>query len=89
MEEEEYDSSDKRLMNLVVLQGREYRMDNIRVWELLRPLVHETPAWNYIKQYDTNQNGRMAFLVLQTRGEGEAAVDARRTAAEDNPEGEV
>ena len=83
MEEEEYDSSDKRLMNLVVLQGREYRMDNIRVWELLRPLVHETPAWNYIKQYDTNQNGRMAFLVLQTRGEGEAAVDARRTAAEE------
>jgi predicted Fe-S protein YdhL (DUF1289 family) len=83
MEAAEYATSDKRLMNLVALDGKEYRMDNIRVWELLRPLVHETPAWNYIKQYDETQNGRMAFLVLQTRGEGEAAVDARRTAAEE------
>jgi hypothetical protein len=83
MEEIDYATSDKRLMNLVVLNGREYKMDNIRVWELLRPLVHETPAWNYIKQYDEAQNGRMAFLVLQRRGEGEAAVDARRTAAEE------
>jgi hypothetical protein len=50
---------------------------------LLRPLVLETAAWNYIKQYDVPQNGRMAFLTLQTRGEGEAAVDARRAAAEE------
>lgn len=83
MAEFEYDSSDKRLMNLVILEGKDYKMDNIRVWELLRPLVHETPAWNYIKRYNETQNGRMAFLVLQTRGEGDAAVDARRTAAEE------
>jgi len=83
MEAMEFDSTDKRLMTLVVLEGKDYKLDNIRVWELLRPLVHETPAWNYIKQYNGTQNGRMAFLVLQTRGEGDAAVDARRTAAEE------
>jgi hypothetical protein len=53
------------------------------VWQLLRPLVLETAAWNYVKQYDTAQDGRSAFLALQTRGEGEAAVDARRAAAKE------
>lgn len=82
MMEAEYPTTDKRLMTLVRLAGADYARDNIRVWELLRPLVRETPAWNYVKQYDDTQNGRMAFLVLQTRGEGEAALDARRSAAE-------
>jgi hypothetical protein len=45
--------------------------------------VLETAAWNYVKQYDVTQNGRSAFLALQTRGEGEAAADARRAAAEE------
>lgn len=79
----EYPTSDLRLMSLVQLDGREFRKDNTLVWQLLRPLVLETPAWNYVKQYDVTQNGRMAFLTLQTRGEGEAAVDARRAAAEE------
>jgi hypothetical protein len=45
-------------------------------------LVQETPAWNYVKQYDAAQDGRAAFLALQTRGEGDAAEDARRAKAE-------
>jgi hypothetical protein len=83
MRDAEYPTTDARLMNVVVLEGKEYRKDNTLVWGLLRPLVHETPGWNYIKQYDTTLNGRMAFMVLQTRGEGDAAVDARLTAAEE------
>ena len=69
-------------MNLVALSGDEYRQDNIRVWDLLRPLVYGTPAWDYVKSYDATKNGRTAFQVLQKRGEGEAALDARRTEAE-------
>jgi hypothetical protein len=80
--EADFDSSDERLMNLVVLSGDEYRQDNIRVWDLLRPLVYGTPAWDYVKSYDAPKNGRTAFQVLQKRGEGEAAQDARRTEAE-------
>jgi hypothetical protein len=80
---EAYTTTDLRLMNLVRLDGREAKKDNTLVWQLLRPLVLDTPAWNYVKQHDTTQNGRMAFLTLQTRGEGEAALDARRTAAEE------
>jgi hypothetical protein len=75
--------ADERLMAIVSLQGRDYQKDNSLVWQLLRPLILETAAWNYVKQYDTTQDGRSAFLALQTRGEGEAAVDARRAAAEE------
>jgi hypothetical protein len=50
---------------------------------LLHPLILETAAWNYVKQFDVTQDGRSAFLALQTRGEGEAAVDAPRAAAEE------
>jgi len=79
----DYSTADERLMAIVSLQGRDYKKDNSLVWQLLRPLVLETAAWNYVKQYDTAQDGRSAFLALQTRGEGEAAVDARRAAAEE------
>ena len=78
-----YNTADKRLMAIVSLQGRDYQKDNSLVWQLLRPLILETAAWNYVKQYDVTQDGRSAFLALQTRGEGEAAVDARRAAAEE------
>jgi hypothetical protein len=79
----EYSTADERLMAIVRLQGRDFKKDNSLVWQLLRPLVLETAAWNYVKQYDISQDGRSAFLALQTRGEGEAAVDARRAAAEE------
>jgi hypothetical protein len=78
-----YSTADERLMAIVSLQGRDYQKDNSLVWQLLRPLILETAAWNYVKQYDVTQDGRSAFLALQTRGEGEAAVDARRAAAEE------
>ena len=83
MRDATYDTSDLRLMTLVRLDGREAQRDNTLVWQLLRPLVLDTPGWNYVKQHDATQNGRMAFLTLQTRGEGEAALDARRTAAKE------
>ena len=78
-----YSTADERLMAIVSLQGRDYQKDNSLVWQLLRPLILETAAWNYVKQFDVTQDGRSAFLALQTRGEGEAAVDARRAAAEE------
>jgi hypothetical protein len=66
-------------MLIVSLQGRDYQKDNLLVWPFLRPLVLETAAWNYVKQFDTTQDGCSAFLALQIGGEG----DARRAAAEE------
>jgi hypothetical protein len=71
----------KRLMvNLVALGGRKFNKDTILMWQLLHLLVLERPAWNYMKQYNERQNSRMDFLTLQTRGEGEAAVDSHHSA---------
>jgi hypothetical protein len=79
----DYSTADERLMAIVSLQGRDYQKDNSLVWQLFHPLVLETAAWNYVKQYNTTQDGRSAFLALQTRGEGETAVDAGRAAVEE------
>lgn len=78
----DYDSTDSRLIATVALAGEEYAQDNKRVWDLLRPLVYGTTAWAYVKHYGRATNGRLAFRVLETRGEGNAALDARRTKAE-------
>jgi hypothetical protein len=42
----EYSTADERLMAIVRLQGRDFKKDNSLVWQLLRPLVLETAAWN-------------------------------------------
>jgi hypothetical protein len=78
-----YSTADEHVMLIVCLQGRDCGRDNLLVWQLLHPLVLETAAWNYVKQFDATQDGRSAFLTLQTRWEGEATVDARRAAAEE------
>jgi hypothetical protein len=66
MRAEAYATTDLCLMALVRLDGCKAKKDNTLVWQLLCPLVLDTPAWNYVKQHDRTQNGRMAFLTLQT-----------------------
>jgi hypothetical protein len=78
-----YANSDERLTALVLFEGDEFAQDNIRVWDLLRPLIYNTAAWDYVKNLDRTKDGRRAFKVLLRRGEGDAARDARRTAAQD------
>jgi hypothetical protein len=78
-----YSNSDNRLLSLVMLEGDEFSHDNIRVWDLLRPLIYNTAAWDYVKNLDKTKDGRKAFHVLMRRGEGNAARSARRSAAED------
>jgi hypothetical protein len=78
-----YITANEQIIVIVSLQGRDYQKDNSLVWQLLRPLVLEMAAWNYMKQFDATQDGHSAFLALQMREEGEAAVDARRAAVEE------
>lgn len=83
MRNKTYDTSDDRLIALVVLAGEEYEQDNARVWDMLRPLIYGTSAWSFVKQYNARKNGRMAYLTLKLRGEGEAVTDARRAKADE------
>jgi len=82
MRDADYGDSDEYLINVVSLTTDAFKQDNARVWEIVRPLLYGTPAWDYVKTYDRTKNGRMALRVLERRGEGEAALDARRTKAE-------
>ena len=77
-----FDTSDERLMALVRCAGPEFQQDNKRLWDLLCPLIRSTPAWEYVKTYERACDGRRAYRTLKLRGEGEAAIDARRTKAE-------
>jgi hypothetical protein len=74
-------SSDELLSIQVLLTTPEFRADNARAWDHLRPLVFDSPAWDYVKAYDRPKNARAAFKTLLVRGEGSAAMDARRAAA--------
>lgn len=77
-----FDTTDQRLMALVRCTGPEFQQDNKRFWDLLCPLIRGTPAWEYVKTCERSSDGRRAYRILKLRGEGEAAVDARRTKAE-------
>jgi hypothetical protein len=77
-----FDTTDQRLMALVRCAGQEFQQDNKRLWNLLCPLIRGTPAWEYVKTCERSSDGRRAYRILKLRGEGEAAVDARRTKAE-------
>ena len=77
-----FDTTDQRLMALVLCIGPEFQQDNRRLWDLLCPLIRGTPAWEYVKVCERSGDGRRAYRILKLRGEGEAAVDARRTKAE-------
>ena len=77
-----FGTTDQRLMALVRCDGAEFQQDNKRLWDLLCPLIRCTPAWEYVKMCERTSDGRRAFRTLKLRGEGEAAVDARRTKAE-------
>ena len=78
-----YANSDARYSALVLFSGEEYAHDNIRLYDILRPLTYNTAAWDYVKHLDKSKNGRKAFQTLSRRGEGDAARSARRSAAED------
>ena len=77
-----FGTMDQRLMALVRCAGNEFQHDNRRLWDLICPLIRGTPAWEYVKTCERSCHGRRAFRTLKLRGEGEAAVDARRTKAE-------
>jgi hypothetical protein len=77
-------SSDEFLMAAVSMTTPEYKADNARAWDFLRPLLFDTPAWDYVKLYEKTKNARAAFRLLSGRGEGDAAIDARRTAAQNS-----
>jgi hypothetical protein len=79
-----YANSDARYSALLLFNGGEYSHDkNIRLYDILHPLIYNTAAWDYIKHFDRSKNGRKVFQTLSRCGEGDAVRSACLSAAKD------
>lgn len=84
MREIEYLDSDEFLMAVVAVSPPTtiFKADNTRVWNLIYPLIHNTNAWEYVKQFESKKNARAAWKILTGRGEGESQRDTKQVSAE-------
>ena len=80
----DYIDSDEFLMAVVAVSPPTtiFKADNTRVWNLIYPLIHNTNAWEYVKQFESKKNARAAWKILIGRGEGESQRDTKQVAAE-------
>ena len=72
-----YETLDDDLRATIVLQGEAFRIDNIRTFAIMKPLLVDGPAYPFIQRFNRTQNGREAFLSLKAQAEGQSAVATR------------
>lgn len=77
----DYDDSDQRYIATVALRGPEYRIDNGRVFDKLRPLVNEGTCWSFIESFKRRKDGRGAILALRRLAMGDAPTQSRKVKA--------
>ena len=64
-----------RLIAITPLLGIEYDKDNGRVFDILKSLLVNGPAWTWMRAFNSTRNGRSAWLSLVTHFEGDAHRD--------------
>lgn len=77
----EYDTFDEMYYNCTVLSGNHYRADNSRVWNEFKALLQDGPGWTYIKQFDTQRDGRRAILAMKGQTESTNGLLTRKNKA--------
>jgi len=70
-----YQTEHHRLIALTPLIGVEYDEDNGRVFDILKSLLVNGPAWTWMRAYNNTRNGRQAWISLVTHFEGDARRD--------------
>jgi hypothetical protein len=68
---------EETILHQITLTGPNYRLDNAKVYNTLKHLTIDTSAYNWIKQYDSAQDGRAAALALMAQHEGTAQKRSR------------
>ena len=63
------------------LKGEVFRVDNGRVFTLLKQAIIGTNAWTWIEKFDKKQDGRKAMLSLRAHYDGPGEVEKRRAQA--------
>ena len=76
-----YASDADRLIATVVHEGRHYELDNVTLYDQLKPLVINGPGWAFVRQFDKRKDGRAAVLALKAQAEGESVKIMRKAAA--------
>lgn len=77
----EYENSDLQMMDLVLVTGKDFDVDNHRMWDELYSLVHKTTAWVHVQLFEKKKDGRKAWKSLLLQAEGTMADNARSAAA--------
>ena len=77
----DYPNSDAELQATLLLTTTQARLDNQRVFDLLKPKVEGGPLWTYIRNFNRTRDGRGAYLAIKNQAEGGAAVEQRKRRA--------
>lgn len=72
-----YESVDAQLVATLSLTGDDFRIDNRRVYLVLKGLVIDGPGWAFIRKFNNNQDGRGAYFALKAQAEGQSAITTR------------
>lgn len=70
-----FQSEHLRLVEITPLNGIEYEDDNGRVFDILKSLLINGPAWTWMRAYNGTRSGRGAWMALITHFEGDAQRD--------------
>ena len=73
----DYDQVDNRLIACLEFKGEEYKKDNRKLYQLLKPKVIDGDLWSFIQAFDDRQDGRAAYKALLAQAEGPAAKKER------------
>jgi hypothetical protein len=66
-----YPTEQARMVALAPLNGSSFQRDNAKVYGIIKQLVLEGPGRTFIMQYDSQADGRAAWLALKAHYEGE------------------
>lgn len=68
---------DLQLLYGMRLEGPNFCIDNVRVFQLLKDWLLESDAWVWIQKHDATQDGRAAMLSLRDHYEGASHMATR------------
>lgn len=62
--------------------GAFYQRDNIAVWNVIRHVTHEGPAWSWVQSFVRTCNGRLAYFAMKQHYLGESFTARLRANAD-------
>ena len=72
-----YVTATERLISTTPLEGHAFQSDTQNVYWILKGLMVGTDAWEWIKLYDANQDGCLAFKTLREHYDGPGEIDCQ------------